>query len=488
MWVRAGALGFAAVLAGCTVDVQPGCDDDGACGRGERCVEGFCIPADATAPDAAAPDAAPLPVDGAAPSDARVADARPDAAAADGAVPDATTPDGAVPDGAAPDAAVPDAAPACPQAAPEPPPSPPELACRGGEWRLARAPVTATTGHAESAALVGGAAGFALAWAEVRDGGGATVRFARRGLDGTPAGGEVVVAGGGADDAREPALAWSGTEYGLVWTERLAGRPAAIRFARLAHDGTRCGEIVTVSRGNAAAEAPVVTWDGDRWGLFWSDRRHGLAQLYHATVAADGTPGPERRLFERPDAMLRPSAARGGGGYGLAWTEEDPRDGVTEVLFVRLRDDGTAAADFEWLTDRGVPLGDEPSVAWNGELFGVAWRGFDRSIRFSLIFPTGGNGGFHVDESPAAVRHPSLLAAGGVFAVVWADGRAQQDIYIARVTSDGGLDPSERLTDDVARSVQPAVAASGPVIGVAWSDDGAPVDDVHLAAGRLRCP
>jgi hypothetical protein len=135
-----------------------------------------------------------------------------------------------------------------------------------GRERAAEAAVA----NGEDPSLVKTAGGFAVAYADARDGHDA-VLLRRLDGDGAPVGDERPVSAS-PGNARAPSLAWTGDGFGVAWGEDVDGQ-SEIAFARL--DATGAGDPVRLTTADADSAYPSLAWTGDGFGVAWSDERDG---------------------------------------------------------------------------------------------------------------------------------------------------------------------------------------------------------------------
>ena len=81
----------------------------------------------------------------------------------------------------------------------------------------------------------------------------------------------------------DPAIAWSGSEFGVTWTDTRVGN-AEIYFARIGADGTQRGEElrVTVDAGHSAPSS--IGWGGQDYVIVWRDHRDAGDGIYSARI------------------------------------------------------------------------------------------------------------------------------------------------------------------------------------------------------------
>ena len=176
----------------------------------------------------------------------------------------------------------------------------------------------------------------AVVWSE-NDGaqnGSLNLYFARLGANGQRAGRvEPLTLDAGNESA--PAIAYNGTDYGVVWQD--TRNTQDIWFDRVTVGGIADGSAVAISPSALQSSAPSIVSPGagpDRtFGVAWSDRRDANDEVYFARVGADGVPRVGLRVSNNPGTSFLPSLAARGDEFAVSWY--DNRDGNQEIYFSR---------------------------------------------------------------------------------------------------------------------------------------------------------
>jgi hypothetical protein len=272
-----------------------------------------------------------------------------------------------------------------------------------------------------------------------------------------------------------PSLVWTGSGYGAAWVDRRNGLPQQIYFARLDRYGDKVGSDLRVSPGPQIEFDQSLAWTGSEFGVVWRDwRPQATDDLYLARLDGSGQKmGPDVRVTDSPGASANPSLVWAGSQYGLSWTEN--YDGHSEIYFQRLYPDGIRIGDVVRLTRSEYPS-TVPSLAWNGSLFGVAWQHYDGvnwQVYFTRLDALGNPASavISVTEAPSFKNAPRLAAAGTEFGVAWSDGRdGHNEVYFARIGPDGNkLGEEVRVTNGTGGSIYPALSWAGNEYGISWS-------------------
>ena len=308
---------------------------------------------------------------------------------------------------------------------------------------------------------------YAMTWVDDRHGN-AEIYLVRLSPSAEVLGGTVRVT----DDAGTsvgPSLAWSGSRFGLSWTDDRDGNEE-IYLALMEPDGSRVGGDVRLTDASGASVDSSIAWGDVEFAVSWSDDRDGNAEIYFLLVAGDGSPRATTRLTDSSGDSARPSLAWASDAYGVSW--DDDRDGSSEIYFARVSPAGEKlGADVRiteadgWSTD--------PSLVWAGDQYGVGWtdhRDGNDEVYFARISPAGDKLGadVRISDDMQSDREPSLAWTGYEFAIVRAYWHGYSDILFTQVSADGATVGEDLLIPDgdAASSYQPAIAWSGDTFGV----------------------
>jgi hypothetical protein len=209
-----------------------------------------------------------------------------------------------------------------------------------------------------------------------------SVVVAPLGADGTRVGTEVVLshATSSADAvATDPDIAWSGSEFLVVWPQKRAAGGHDVYAQRLSASGAVVGARVSLgalagTTGSALTTggAVHVAWAADHWVLASSTgSAGGVAVVVVQTLAADASSaGPTRTVsIAGGTAYTGPTAIAGAPDGGAAVAA---RAGVGTVSIVEVQADGTLGAPS--VLDAAADYGTSVDVEWDGRAWLTAWR------------------------------------------------------------------------------------------------------------------
>jgi hypothetical protein len=205
---------------------------------------------------------------------------------------------------------------------------------------LSRTAVTSTSDRpTQELSLVADASGYALAWEQYTttktelyfarlDRAGA-LRSAPQAVTNTP------------DYSGQPTLVWTGTEYGLAWTE-LTSPKYRVYFQRRSATGATVGSIVAITDGTNYAANPALVWSGTEYGVVWSDARNTSRELYFTRLSSSGAKlGADVRVTNVSGSRFSPLMTWSSNEYGIAWYDQRAGNSNLEVYFARLDAQGT---------------------------------------------------------------------------------------------------------------------------------------------------
>jgi hypothetical protein len=293
--------------------------------------------------------------------------------------------------------------------------------------------VTDAPGGSQEPSLTWTGTEYGLAWLDVRDGN-PEIYFARLDPDGAVRGEQVRLTNA-AGSSLGPSLVWTGSQWGVAWYDQRAGANAEIYFELIDPAVGPQGEVrVTMDAFDTAA--PSLAWTGTEYGIAWSDERvPGNYEIYFTRLAPNG----ERlsiedvRVTNAAQLSQGPSLVWSGTEYGVAW--EDGRDTGQEIFFARLDALGARIGPEELVSPlMGPAFG--ASVVHDGARYLVTW--IDVRADADLYARARGAAGFgpelRLTPDVSGQFGGAFLAMPGVAVAGWADQRhGDSEVYLARI-------------------------------------------------------
>lgn len=288
-------------------------------------------------------------------------------------------------------------------------------------------------------------------------------------------------------DQELPCIAYNGTQMLCTWRNR-DGDDFVLKAARVyTTGGVLDPEGFAVSSGRAGATGACVVGASHAFFVVWSSFEPITGDAVCSFVLDNGSvTNPagvvaSLGLSDQKDY----SVAFNGSEYAVVWSQTVA--GGRDILGARISSTG------QLLTPTPVNLtaafaGDQvqPSIAWNGSYYLLAWSGDEafpstgwdiRGLRLNSSLGS-------VDPSPISIcaasidqSRPYVTSGGGKFLVVWEDFRNAvspyyySDIYGAQVTSQGTVTVvSPVISSATGHQKRPAAASDGSGFLVVWED------------------
>lgn len=290
-------------------------------------------------------------------------------------------------------------------------------------------------------------------------------------------------------DAENPAVAFDGKNFLVVWQEPGPDGSLDIRGARVSASGRLLDvNSLAILTAERAQREPAVASSGDGFLVVWEDERGegfgNRSDIVGTRVSREGTvlePGGFR-ISSVEGSQVRPSVVHAGDHYLVAWGlfREGPPS-VVGIDGARVSDTGSVLDTPEFAITRDSAASPE-SLSFDGENVLVAWTQFARlspdtlgtRIRAARVGPDGSvldPSGVTLVEGPRNRTAPAVTFDGRVHWVVWAeselgvplDFRFPSDLAGVRVTpgltvvDPGGLS----IASDPGPELQPALASDG---------------------------
>ena len=293
----------------------------------------------------------------------------------------------------------------------------------------------------------------------------------------------------GANEQTTPAVASDGTGFFLVWEDDRALDGGDVYAERMAQDGTVLDPVaIPVGVAAAGQEAPEATFDGQNYFTVWQDRRDGQLDVYGARVDPSGAVLDVGGfpIASSTETEAFPTVASNGTVSLVVWYQGSSAN--WDTYGARVAPNGDVLDPNGFLIAGGLGSQIGPVVASDGTDFLVVWRESPSKLptlgTSQLRAARYAGDGTPLDPSPLELTSSDgsrgaqhVAFGGGLYLVVWADGRNSPnwDIYGARVSPAGVLlDPDGiPLTQAPDDDVWPDVAWNGSTFVVAC---GAPTE------------
>lgn len=243
-----------------------------------------------------------------------------------------------------------------------------------------------------------------------------------------------------------------------------------------------------VSQGGNAQSSPAVAFSGTNYLVVWEDERNystNSTDLIGTRVSGSGKVLDVNglKVAARAHAQRHPAVASSGGNFLVVW-EDERNFGANDSDIFGTRVTATGAISDPAglaISASGGPQG-APVVAASGTNYFVAWhdgRSVSRDIFGTLVSRAGtvaSPDGLGIGTEGHALQHPAIAANANGFLIVWEDDRndpgQEYDIFGARVDNAGTVLDASGLaicTADL-NQYSPSVASLGTNFLVVWED------------------
>jgi hypothetical protein len=292
---------------------------------------------------------------------------------------------------------------------------------------------------------------------------------------------------GGGQVYRQSSVCWNGKEFAAIWTDDADGR---IWFRRFFADGTPVSAAVNPGGYYGDYWYPSkIVWNGSGYAIAWSQYYNGQVQTHFLRLDASGNAiGAWTQVSNYGGSASAQSyycdLAWSGSGYCVAWM--DLRNGNADVYATLLDGSGNVTFHDNLLTANSADQS-SPRVVWSqgGGKYVIAWidyrNGRQEIFTGRLAATTNAFSSNGMQVSGASQCYsPAMASSGSVIGLAWSDYRdGNNEIYFARLDADGyKISTDTRLTSDTATSYNPAVAWTGAEYGIFWEDGRVPISEI----------
>ncbi len=201
--------------------------------------------------------------------------------------------------------------------------------------------------------------------------------FRSDGMSGGKEATPVIIATGGIQD---PAVAYNGVFYSVVWSESTAkGRRIVLEW--ISPKGEVLGNPVQVSGVEGMSRKPTIAWAGGQFAVAWTnaapaeENPKDRYRLLFAAVSGGGSAPAFTRNLDFRGSADQVALAATGEEYALAWVGSRGNGRYGSAIFMQRIDlDGHPLEETIEVSD-GVPLTcSQPDLAWDGKGYALTWH------------------------------------------------------------------------------------------------------------------
>ena len=290
---------------------------------------------------------------------------------------------------------------------------------------------------------------------------------------------EHFVSGTPASDVQSsPATASDGTNSLVVWSDRRSGINYDIYGSRVSSTGSVLDPAgIPISTAAGDQIEPAAAFDGTNYLVVWQDSRSGFSSIYGTRITPGGSmlgPGSNPISKVPGEIATTPAVAFDGTNYLVVWVQN------AQIWGNLVSTNGLPLSSVGFAISGSEASQLTPAVSFDGSNFLVAWtdyrNGAHPDIYGARVSPTGGlfdTADFAISNGPSDDAEPAMSFDGTNFFVVWADGRSNAgDIYGTRVSRAGVvLDPAGiQVSNGPAAEQRPTIAFDGTNYLATWQD------------------
>jgi len=209
--------------------------------------------------------------------------------------------------------------------------------------------------------------------------------------------------------------------------------------------------------------------------VVWNDSRDGYNEIYYKRSTDVGLSwGNDIRLTFYTGNSIDPSISVWDSNVYIVWV--DSRDGNANIYYKSSTNDGV-----NWGSDirlsTGIMESQNPSITVSGLIIHVTWED-NRDGNWEIYYKRSSDGGIswgsdiRLTNNNAYSESPAIAGSGQVVYITWSDNRNNSyGIYYKRST-DGGVSwgADTRLTNQSSGSYHPTIALSGNDVHIVWYD------------------
>jgi hypothetical protein len=281
-----------------------------------------------------------------------------------------------------------------------------------------------------------------------------------------------------------PAVAFDGTNYMVVWQDNRRGS-WEIRGARVDRSGTVLDPAgIVISTGIGSEKDPAIAFDGTNYMVVWQDNRSGSWDIYGVRVDRSGTVlDPDSiAIATGTDGRYEPAIASDGMNYMVAWTEE-VGDSAYDIHGARVSAGGILLDPEALVLSTAAGSQRNPAVTFDGTDYMVVWEdGRNGTSSYDIYGARLNVGGSLIDPEGIAIStaaggqwNPAIAFDGTNYMVAWEDGRSgsySYDIYSARIDLSGTVLDLGGIAVVTTRDDQrhPAISFGGTSYMLIWAD------------------
>ena len=289
-------------------------------------------------------------------------------------------------------------------------------------------------------------------------------------------------------------LAWTGTGYGLFVHEDLGNTNMRFAYQRLDAQAQPVGGLSAVS-GTGAAHRPFAAWTGTGFGLAWSDLRNTLQQndVYFTSISPTG----QRLLTNDVGISAQPGLAfpssiawnPTANEFGVLWGDDrSAGPGNDRSLYFRRVDlaGNLSGAEVRLTPSPAGVTTDYSDLTWGGSNWGIVATQFRNGNPFMLFNRLSSTGApeltdLQLNAAGKGGWMPRIAASPTHYAAVFAEGSMTTDVVATLIEKSGPANPVRVVLTSSGSAGNPTVVWTGASWAVVYQDNRTGVRRLYLA-------
>jgi hypothetical protein len=289
-----------------------------------------------------------------------------------------------------------------------------------------------------------------------------------------------------------PAASFDGTNYFIVWEDTRSDESYDIYGARVTQSGTildQGGIPICATFGDQ--EDPAVAFNGTNYLVVWLDRSSGSFDVWGARVTPSGEVLDSTGIPISVGSHEHWSPDVGSDGTNNLVVWEDNRGAYADIYGARVTPSGVVIDTNGFIISDATYGQGQPSLAFDGSNFLVVWLDGriwgNQNIYCGRVTPSGivlDTNGIPISTPPYDLYNPCVAFDGTNYLTVWHDG---SDIYGTRVSTAGAvLDPQGiAISTAVNDQHYASIAFDGTNYLVVWQDHSYGAGNPEIVGARI---
>jgi hypothetical protein len=278
----------------------------------------------------------------------------------------------------------------------------------------------------------------------------------------------------GAQDLVDPAVAVSGSNVHVVWTDN-----NEVFYMRSTNGGATFSSAINLSNSAGLSFDPAIAVSGNTVHVVWADDTAPISEIVYKRSTDGGVSfQPTKLISGTPaDESLSPDMAVSGNNVHIVW--RDTAGGNVDVLYRRSLNGGSTFPNVIKNLSNNAGTSVVPAIAVSGSIIHVVWADatpdpsgdilYRRSLNDGTTFP---NVIKNLSSNTGTSFDPAIAVSGNNVHVVWTgDTPENNDILYRRSLNGGDTLPNviKNLSGDSGFSISPAITAAGSNVYVVWA-------------------